>query len=269
MLCSSLYFRSEHPGLRAESYQQLWKHLGVLGNRIGDVYTVETVTVTTPDQVQIQLGDVESFRVALPEENGFIEGGIAVDEDIVVCSHREAPWRNGHALGRSLLNFSHEAINSASWEVVLELLHHHVRLADDSGAFYGLIDFADERETIHGGTYGSVVHLDAPLRSIAEQSIWLQQGAKQNRVRSVYWGNYLSNELLEELSDNFIEDYRKEAQTLNGDATGLIWEFPRGVFLSISLDPTVGSIFGEDMIHFDTLQNLNWLVEQFTEARLL
>ncbi|MCA9130783.1 MAG: hypothetical protein KDB22_27040, partial [Planctomycetales bacterium] len=124
MLCSSTYFRTACPGLHAENFVELWHQLGVLGKRVGNVYCVETVTVKTPDQVQVQLGDVDSFRAALPAENGFIEGGVAVDDDIIVYSHCLTPWRKGHALGRSLLNFSHEAINSASWEVVLELLHH-------------------------------------------------------------------------------------------------------------------------------------------------
>lgn len=270
ILSSRMYSTGNSPCLTADDYVALWTRLGVLVEGLaGVVYSTETVVDEKTGAVRVNAGDGEALRAALPMENGFLTGGVAVDDDLVVYAGELGAWRNGAEISDAYVSISENLIRRHGFSGILDLLRLHIESAAESGAFYGLVDYSKAVETCDGGTYGSVIHLDAPLRSIVEQSIWLQQGVRQKRVRGVYWGNYLSNELLEKLGGNLAEEYREQAQNLNGDPTGLVWEFPGGTFVSISLDPTVGSPFGEDMIDIETLENLNWLVERFTEARLL
>lgn len=262
------YFADEHR-LSAESIVRLWSKLDVFGRRSGVLYSPSTVSDSASDEVRLELGEEGALADLLGKEGGSMEGAIVVDDDISFGSHTLHPWKNGSRIARSILSLSEAAVRSVGWKMTLELISEYISLAASSKAFYGKVDYSKDSETISGGTFGSVIHLDAPLDSIVEQSIWLQQGVRQKRVRGVYWGNYLSRELLDKLGGNFAQEYRTQAQNLNGESTGLVWEFTQGTFVSISLDPTVGSIFGEDMMDIETLENVNWLVQRFTEARLL
>ncbi len=263
-LYSEMYYATEDVG-EVGQLAELWSRFEILGDRSGNVFDSRTVVDSTFNKTRIKLGDCATFRNIL----GGREGAVVVDDDISLGAHVLTPWRNGSQLALSSFQLSSNSIRGVGWNCVLPLIYEHVSLADNANALYGLATYTSDSEALSGGIFGSVIHLDAPLHSVVEQSIWLQQGVKQKRVRGVYWGNYLSNELLEKLGGNLAEEYRAQAQNLNGDPTGLVWEFPNGTFVSISLDPTVGSPFGEDMIDIETFENLNWLVERFTEARLL
>lgn len=191
------------------------------------------------------------------------EGSVVIGDNLAVGCHRLNPWGEGVPCHESSVTMSQSLVESIGTEKLLAVVRAHTELAHDSNAYYGFLDYSPEIDTLEGSTYGSIFCTAATLRATVEQSIWLQKGLKQQRVRGVFWGNYLSNELLRHLGGDFIDAYEDYAMASEyADSSPFIWRFDRGVFFSIGPEPN-------EYVSVAELRNVDWLVDRFTEAGLL
>lgn len=130
----------------------------------------------------------------------------------------------------SSIEISSDLIEDYGIDTCLKIAKLHTELADQSGAAYGLIDFAPSTEIVGGAIFGRVVYPAISLVRIVEKSKWEQYGWLSRRARGLYWGNYLNNEMLSRLPSDFLSCYAELSRDVGGWEQAHVWRMKNGAF---------------------------------------
>jgi hypothetical protein len=149
--------------------------------------------------------------------------------------------------------------------LVRRLVEH---LADAGGLYYALVHTALWLEDGAGLRYDFDGPLDGNLSNQINCELWGRYGEKRReKVRGVYWGQYLSAQHLVRLGGraSFIKEYRDLVRKMPSGET-FVREVGDGVFVKVCENPMNFSVFGLDVPCDGTGA---WLYERFRDAGLL
>ena len=162
------------------------------------------------------------------------------DSDLNFCLSRNGR-RNGQATPASVvLSVSGHAIDNAGSDTLLDTLKRFIEIADRSAPTCGLVDVARPDDAFAGLVYGTAWPRTAPLHRWTEQMAWNYSGAnKADRLRGVYWGNYLGSKVLQQVGGRavFLNACTNNARSFDGTPNSHRWDFSNGVFVSLCLNP--------------------------------
>jgi hypothetical protein len=194
-----------------------------------------------------------------------------LDCDLSFGYNRDGIWHGEPVPPILSLSISGQLLEKAGSKSVLEILRTFFEVADEHSPLCGLVDLARPSDTWTGMAYGTMIHGRAPLARQIEQEGWLSSGIKKgDRLRGLYWGNYLGPGVLERLGGRkqFLESYEQTARFNDGLPAAQIWRMPNGVFLSLCLDPldcSPVSSLGILAAQF----NMQWLVRELATKGVL
>jgi hypothetical protein len=152
----------------------------------------------------------------------------------------------------------------------LKILHDNFEILDRSQPFYGFVDLDRTEDIYNGYPYGSIEIANAPMDRSVDQARWLRSvNLKRHQARSVYWGNYFGNVILDKVGgrEAFLSYYREKTTSRHGTPTVLIWEFTNGVFVSLSED-TSDCVPG-GLVSTLVKWNIKWLYDRLAEGHAI
>jgi len=155
--------------------------------------------------------------------------------------------------------------------VVLELVPTFFSTSDLASPICGLVDLGRPWDTFAGGVFGMAWPGCAPLARYVERLNWALSGAlKRDRLRGLYWGNYLGPRVLERLGgeESFHRLFTEEARKADGTPDAHYWRFDHGVFVSLCLDPIEcrpNHPFG----HVLVMHQAHWLIKELAVRGVL
>ncbi|HEV3256344.1 MAG TPA: hypothetical protein VG013_05635 [Gemmataceae bacterium] len=268
-----LYFSEQVPsGL---DISLVWGALRVLGNRSVDlsfflrgdteISTVEKSTLGAPalNEVLVSKGDqLLSAAAASVRDDA---ANAILDSDVNFLFKRAGKW-DGQTMPPILtLSVSADVIEQVGMETIIGVLKRVFNVADRSSPICGLVDMARPEDASAGMVYGSCWPRTAPLSRWIEHMGWLYSGAnKGDRLRGLYWGNYVGPSILKRLGGQkgFVDLCAKRACNYDGTPNAHCWHLPNGVFVSLCMNPLDCRPGIPAGIHPAAEANLRWLVRE-------
>ena len=259
-------------------FREIWQKLSVFGTPECTAYLWKSTDFPRDRPSRIRLGVVSDVDDLLQDRECDIVGGasfLVPDSDRVAGSSdlgfdftTESNWSGFEAPAKSMFDISSRLLEHHGFDSCVEILQLHVELADRFGAAYGLVDYSSSNDNLEGAVFGSVGYLSKPFHRLIEQSKWHQDGWPNRKARGIFWGNYLSNSMLAQLPEEFLDRYASMALDIGGWQQVYIWKRDNGVFFSLSLDPRWDrDPVGQLSINVEN--RVNWLVGEFLKAGLL
>ncbi len=251
---------------------KLWESLARLGNRsVAVTFAFNDPAEQTHDKAS--LGSVSVSQRLLEPQKPVTHFTASVarhdyardrvrDSDLGFSLVREGTFYGQDTLGYLSLDLSNKVIEETGVETVLDILKQFLEVADRHSAPYGLVDLAMPDDAWAGMVYQTAWPGAAPLHRWLEQQRWVESGSKGDRVRGIYWGNYLGAKILARLGgrESFLQRFREKARNYDGTANALVWDFANGAFVSLCLDP-LGCRPG--YLHTAAQTNAFWLNREF------
>jgi len=261
-------------------FSEAWSSLKGLSPRkcTGGFWQKDTVPVKVPRFVA---GDSIPYRDLMKIDKNPIFGGCTYtkgnvsrdstrDCDFYYVHSGSYPWMSADTLPQLMMSVSNEWFKDYGHDKYIAVAKRHFEIADRYEAPYGLIDVSDPNDGYAGMVYGATFFGNSPLHRWIEQAKWVYSAqTKGDRVRNIYWGNYFGKSILECLGgrDDFLKRFRINAQSPDGTPNAHIWEFPNGVFVSLSLDPL--DIKPGPPLHGPAVRNALWLVQDLGPRGIL
>jgi hypothetical protein len=188
-----------------------------------------------------------------------------LDSDVSFGFKRDGVWDGQAAPPMIRLSVSNQVAEQAGASVVTDLLRRVHEVVDGYSPICGLVDLARPADAYAGMVYGTAWPQNAPLARWVEQTRWLYSAAKkQDRLRGLYWGNYLGPKILKRLGgpDAFSSAFRQHARSHDGSGNAHQWHFPNGMFVSLCLDPLDCRPDRPAGLHPAAERNMKWLVRE-------
>jgi hypothetical protein len=195
-----------------------------------------------------------------------------LDSDVNFTIGRGRVWYGQEMPPALNVSFSSQVLEQAGSDVVIGILRCLFEIADKYSPISGLVDLARPDDAFAGMVYDAAWPRTAPLNRWIEQIAWVFSGAKKgDRLRGLYWGNYLGPKVLKCLGgrERFFELCVEKARSYDGSPDAICWRFPHGLFVSLCLNPLdcrPGSPFGMDVA---AEANLKWLLPELGRAGVL
>jgi hypothetical protein len=265
-----IYFESPHVPSGPE-FAQLWASTRIFGDRqvVGAFW--HSGAAIPSKLPRFTIGSLEHLAPLLAKGTEPIYGGGTVaqrkvardstlDADFYFALSDASRWQAAETMPSLLMSISGQWFENTGVETVLEMLKENAVVLDRHAPPYGLVDLARSDDGFAGMAYVSTWMQRLPLHRWVEQGNWVYGASKRgDRVRSIYWGNYLGPKILTRLGgrDNFIRRYREQARMKDGTPSAHIWEFTNGVFVSLCLNP-LGCRPGMPL-DYSAVFNLQWL----------
>jgi hypothetical protein len=266
------YFSKDMPS--GSDLAELWSSLSVLGNRRvkasyvlrGDTKISKLKALTLGSPV---LGDFLISRgseISIGASSVRRDAGNAIlDSDLNFIFSTKGTWDGGPTPGHIELSISAQVLEQAGLRAVLQTVRSFFEITDRSSPIFGLADVARPDDAFAGTVYGTTWPLTAPLARWIEQIAWMTSGAKKGDcVRGIYWGNYLSSNILQRLGGQreFASLFAKNACSYNGAANAHSWQFSNGMFFSLCQDPLDCRPNMSAGMTVAAWMNLKWLVSE-------
>jgi hypothetical protein len=273
------YFDSGLPP-RPGTLSKIWNELGFHGPLLahaGFWSCDATLPVITR---QARLGDLEA---ALDKNEVLLYqfGGGAIhstNDENAAHKHADILYALGHEREHGDFMAPADSIYVVSQDVyirnnAISMLQHFHRLfaiLDESRPVFGFIEVAPSNHIYDGDVYGTVQPLHAPLNRIVESAKWQKNYTDRKLVvHGVHWGNYIGLSLLDRLGGK--SKYLKLVHELSSDNMGNpsahVWEFPNGVFLSLSVDPL--DVVSDSPARFQINMMVEELVHIYTDSGVM
>lgn len=149
-------------------------------------------------------------------------------------------------------------------ECVVPLLEEIGRTAD---AVSGLIEISDCWDSGFGRIHGASTIGYAPFQRQLARKVWIE-GDDYEKVRGVFWGNWLGTRQLARLGgvSSFVTAYRAREDPRDHD---LVRNQPNGSVLVLLSGEPEDMLFPFHRLTPNTLSRANWLFREFGKARLL
>jgi len=265
----------------SDSIAQLWTALAALGDLPveSSIFCNDGKTYNLADSV---LGSFKLNELLLDKADEVISVGASsfksaaknavLDSDVNFGFGRNQIWDGQQGPAVLYLSISGQIIDQAGLHIVVDILRQFFNVADSYSPIYGLVDLARPDDAFAGMIYGAAWPRTASLARWVEQMNWVYSGAvKEDRLRGLYWGNYLSRKHLNRLGgrDKFLATCAKNARNYDGSPNAHIWDLPNGCFVSLSYDPIYcrpGCPMG---IHPAAEANLKWLIRELGTSGVL
>ena len=244
-------------------FRKLWRLIECFGSKtaVGYLWHPTNNDEISKKQKRLRLGDMDDLRSHFPNDQASIIGGVYCESmkgvsDFGFGHYPSSVWHSHVTPGSVDISASDAWVSLLNKDTLLEFLFDFWKILDAYKPEFGLVDYSPGIGNLEGRVFAGVTEYETPFQEWVVKSKWYQGGRKSGRVRSVYWGNYLSNAALERLggADDFLSRFETASTTPNGTKTCIIWKFPNGVFVAVSPDPMLGFCqFGQSCINLDAL----------------
>jgi len=273
------YFDSNEAVPKGSDYAAIWKGLARFGKRKVSGCFWRLNEAKFAKARRIHLGDAKSIEALISADDAPLFGGGCEtrkdaiipnrDSDFHVSMLSELRSKAGPALPSFQMAVSHDWLSTIEEAVLIEILRDNYHELDRCSPRYGFVELAVGPETYAGLAYSPVISANAPLSRLVDEAIWARGiSLGLDRVRSIYWGNYLGPRLLEKLGGkaSFLNDYEKQTLLTDGTHNGVVWDFPNGAFVSLTnfprdLAPGNACLVAE--------RNLLWLRDRLCDGGVL
>lgn len=230
-------------------FRALWKLLRCFGNddAFGRFWDTRSGPDSSAPLKRLRLGQFEEFDRYFPEVEVIVAGGAYSESkrglsDFGFGQYPCSVW--GSAIPTpAYVEFtaSDKWLQRVEKSILIELLFDFWKVLDQYKPDFGLVDFSPGLMNLDGRTFGGITDLETPMQEWVAKSKWYQHGWKAGHVRSVYWGNYLTNAMLDRLGgrDEFLHRLIENTRVPNGKETCITWRFTNGAFIALTPDPTL------------------------------
>ena len=244
-LVQMAYFENDAHLPRGVDYASIWRGFEMLKRqRASGCFTRQNDKGRIKSR-RLKLGDPKAVDGLLIDPDVVVVGGCAEACKIGPHQHyhqfKLSIEEEGHCIfGPTPPSFTFTLCNAWMTYLVgvptyLNILQRNFEILDRSRPFYGFVDLDRAEDIYNGYMYGSMTIANAPMDRSADKARWLRSvNLKRHQARSIYWGNYLGNVILDKLGgrEAFLSYYREKTTSRYGTPTVLIWEFTNGVFVS-------------------------------------
>ena len=275
-----VYFESDGVLPKGRDYSELWQDLVPLRKEKMSGCFWQLGQKKLPKPRRLKIGDAASVAELLNDPDSIYLGGGAeckkavsrgCDYDFYLALSSSSRCDFGPTPPYFLLTLSNVwMMDLLGLSSTLNILRRSFEVLDRSSPFYGFVDLDRAEDIYNGYMYGSGSIMNAPLSRFVDQALWLRSvNLKRHQARSIYWGNYFGNIILDKVGgrESFLSYCREKTTSRYGTPTILIWEFTNGVFVSLSdsfSDCTPGGIVS-------TLipRNIKWLYDRLAEGNAI
>jgi len=270
-LICAIYFVNDGPS--GTDLADLWSCLSRLDNRSVQISFMRRNDTDISTLKDSKLGSLELSEILIEKGNHLTSIGTSLvrtdainaisDSDVNFQFSRNEIWNGQQAPAILKLSVSSQVIEQVGIKSMLEILNSFFHVADLSAPIFGLVNVAHPDDAFAGMVYGTAWPGNASLNHLIEQNNWVYSGAKkEDRMRGIYWGNYLGSKILNRLGgrEAFIEVFSKHACYYDSTPNANLWQFTNGLFVSLCLDPLdsrPGLPMGLDPV---IEANVKWLV---------
>jgi hypothetical protein len=268
-----IYFSEGVPSGR--EIAQLWAALAALGDLSAEISVFRRGDTEPLDLADSPLGSPEFSEVLIASGEDIQSAGASCfwpdahnaisDSDVNFMFDSDAICDGVEAPPMLALSVSGQVIERIGRTDVIHILRRFCDVADAFSPICGLVDVARPKDACAGMVYGAEFMANAPLARWIEHLSWLHSGArKRDRLRGLYWGNYLGPSVLERLGgrEQFVETFEKNARDYDGTPNAHCWQLPKGLFVSLSLDPLDCRPTAPSGIQPAAEANLRWLLRE-------
>jgi len=273
---TNIYFEN-NVQLSGPDFAHLWSTMKMYGRQRATGGFWHPTKIKDGFKGRVSLGDLASVKPLLKQggDTPILGGGTwqktkteraALDRDFYYAHANESRCFGYSTLPYLLYVISGQWFEKTGVDNVLKNIHEHFRIADKYKPRYGLVDVADSEECYAGMVYPSYFYLNCPFHRWVEHIKWLRSCTIcSDRVRGLYWGNYLGTAILNRLGGRrqFLNRLNKHLEFPDGKVRAIVWEFDNGVFVSLNLDPLI--MRPGRLIDGIVSQNLQWLIRDLSE----
>jgi hypothetical protein len=162
------------------------------------------------------------------------------DSDVTFIFSRNQIWEGQEAPAILELSVSGQVLEQVGTTAMCDVLKGVLDLVDRNSPICALVDLARPQDAFAGMVYGTAWPRTAPLSRWVEHMNWVYSGAKRgDRLRGLYWGNYLGRKILSQLGgrEKVLEACEKNLCNYDGTPNSHRWPFANGLFISLCFDP--------------------------------
>jgi hypothetical protein len=279
-LICAIYFCDALPS--GADLAQLWTGLKVLGS-----YPVEMSFVCQGDTEMSPLpnstlGSPLLSDVFVSRADKIISAGASsvrpeahnatLDSDLNFTFNRTGRFDGQGTPAILLLSISGQVIQAVGSTALLGLLRGLFDVADHHSPICGLIDLARPNDAFAGMVYGTSWPRTAPLARWVNHLNWVYSGSsKTDKLRGVYWGNYIGTRHLDRLGgrERFSQLCTKNARNHDGSPNARAWQLTNGLFLTLCFDPVDCRPDSPIGLHPAAEANLKWLIRELGSSGVL
>lgn len=256
-----------------ETYAKIWTAAGCFGKKKVRVcfFPEENPSAAPRRQPLRTLGSLDAIGTLLESPQTVFLGGASsqpkeaalptIDYDFLLDLAT-----SGHHTFH--LAVSNQWLGEVSEDAVESYLRFNFDLLDQWDAPYGFIDLSHSRDACAGFVYTGPRVEKMSMRRCCEDLTWrLANRSGVRTSRGIFWGNYFGAEMLKKLGgQKFVDEYRELTRDSQGTPGGdaLIWEFEKGLFVSLSRKP-----YEPSRVRFLSMARVRFLSERMTAAGIL
>lgn len=123
---------------------------------------------------------------------------------------------------------------------LIRFMRDNIAILDIHKTYFGFIDVSSSLETCAGTAYTHTPLMNLPLNRHVDLCMFTNDyNSTVRRSWGVHWGNYYGDSILACLGGKreFVNKCTSILSCNDGTLSGMIWEFPNGVFVSLSNSP--------------------------------
>ena len=270
------------PGLAASDVGRLWLCLEPLGRYRAQTHVFKKGDVKSSHKKSIRVGSPDYLDCILSAKANLISlasssfrkdaHNAILDSDINFIYSADRKWDGRDAPTELCLSLSGQVVESIGVDVTLGIVRSLFEISDAYSPLCGLVDLAKPNDAGAGLVYGTTFPGNASVGRWLEQLNWLYSAWQiKDRLRGVYWGNYIGANVLKRLGgkEAFASRFVEGSRNFDGSPSALCWRFENGVFLTLCADPLDCRPDMPSGIHFAAESNLRWLVPELGMAGVL
>jgi hypothetical protein len=194
------------------------------------------------------------------------------DSDFNFSFQSSGIWEGESVCPYLILSISNSVVEQTGPLAILEVIRKTFEISGKYSPESGFVDLSRPWNTYAGMTYGTVWPRTAPLHLWIEQIKWMSHASKKaDRVRGLYWGNYLGPRIIDRLGgwDVFREIFETNARNYDRSENAHLWKMNDGLFVSLSLDPVDASPTNPMGVHPAVEVNAKWLIRELGTKGIL